>query len=176
MSAIYYKATRLDGTAFHDRKVKYEVGKTVRPVPHHGPRRVCGPGLLHAADVPGETLIGGSWPCRLFEVTGKPYAGFDAGHRHKGGFRQLKVVREIDAHHALGPNGRYVAGIIERSRAMTYDEALQLAAARAAAGAAAWAAAWAAAGVSCRDLITAEQLEVLYGPWRSVFGDPEGMS
>lgn len=169
MSTIYYKATRPDGTDFHTGRIKYKVGKRVRPAPTKLTPRICGPGVLHAADVPAMTLIGGSWPCRLFEVTGKPIAGFDSEHRHKGGFRQLTVVRELDAHLALGPNGRYVAGMIERTRRLTYQEALGLRAAWGAARGAARGAAWdAALAFLVRDLISQDHFDRLYGPWAQV--------
>jgi hypothetical protein len=126
---IYYKATRLNGTDFRTGRVKYEVGKCVRPLPHDGERMLCGPGFLHAADVPAETLVGGTWPCRLFEVKGKPSKGFNNAFPHKGGFRQLVVVREIEAWRALGPNGSEVAELIERARRLTAEEVDELAAA-----------------------------------------------
>ena len=186
----YYKATRTDGTDFYSGTILYEVGKTVRPKKHPNPS-ICGPGVLHAADVPAMTLIGGRWPCRLFEVTGKPFVGFDDEHPHKAGFKQLKVVREIDAHLALGPNGVEVARLIESCNAIMREQAEQLAAAwdaawaaawdaaRAAAWDAAWYAAWDAArdaaraaawALVVRDLITTEQFDLLTGPWVSVMG------
>jgi hypothetical protein len=174
----YYKATSPDGTDFYSGTILYEVGKTVRPAKHPNPR-ICGPGFLHAADVPAETLVGGRWPCRLFEVTGKPHAGFDADHPHKGGFKQLKVVREIPAHLALGPNGAEVARFIESCKTITAEQAWALRAARDAARDAAWDAAWdavrgaargAAQALVVRDLITPEQFDVLTGPWVSVMG------
>jgi hypothetical protein len=171
MSRIFYKATRPDGTDFHTGTVRYEVGKRVRPAKHTGKRRFCGPGLLHAADVPAETLVGGSWPCRLFEVTGKPVAGLDDRHPHKAGFRELRVAREIPAHLALGPNGVEVARFIEACGTITPEQANDLAAARDAAWVAARDAAWDAAGaLVVRDLITPEQFDVLTGPWVSVMG------
>lgn len=143
---VYFKATRLDQTDFRTGTVRYEVGKRVRPLPCTRVRKICGHGYLHAADVPAMTLIGGTWPCRLFEVTGKPRVGFDdAQHRHKGGFRQLTVIRELDSHLALGPNGRYVAAIIARTARLTDQEALELDAAWGATWSAAWGAAWGAA-------------------------------
>ena len=184
MEAIYYKATRLDGTDFRTGRVKYEVGRTVRPLPYAGDRRLCGPGYLHAAKTPSMTLVGGTWPCRLFVVSGKVAAGFDANHPHKGGFRQLTVEREVEAHMALGPNGRLIVDVIERSRRLTRDEVIALRAAWDAARSAAWGAAWGAAratastageaacgaaGALCvRDLITAEHFNQLYGPWAAV--------
>jgi len=142
----YFKATRLDGTAFQTSKVLYTVGGRVRPLPFDGERKLCGQGVLHAADVPAEALVGGWWPCRLFEVAGKPIA--QGGH--KFGFKQLRVVRELDAHLALGPNGREVAALIERARSLTWDEARRLHAAWDTPRDAAWAATWDAAEDAAR--------------------------
>ena len=226
----YYKATRPDGFSFADPTFgPWEVGKTLRRPKDTGsgtsnPARIkingvttnpplCGPGWLHASNEPGEVLVGGKWPCRLFRVEGKAHIGFDSRHPHKGGFLQLKVVEELPAHLALGPNGEEVAALIERARKLTAEEAKRLAAAgdaawdaaraaawdaaraaagdaagaaaraaawaaaRAAAGDAAWdaagAAAWAAAGDAAwalvvKDLITPEQFDALYAPWREV--------
>jgi hypothetical protein len=204
----FYKATRLDGTDFRTSRVQYTVGKRVRPLPFEGERELCGEGYLHASDVPAETLVGGSWPCRLFEVTGKPFASDDW---HKHGFRQLTVVHELDSHLALGPNGREVAALIDRAGRLTPEESEALGAARAAPlaayqrapQAAAWSATWSAArnaariaawdvagkvardaagnaarnaawnaasALVVRDLITPEQFDLLYGPWRDVIG------
>jgi hypothetical protein len=146
----YFKATRLDGTDFHTGRVLYAAGKRVRPLSFEGEREFCGPGTLHASDAPAETLLGGSWPCRLFEVTGTPFTS--EGHKH--GFKQLMVVRELDSHLALGPNGREVAALIDRAGRLTPAEAEALAAARDAAWDAArnaaWAAAWDAAWAAAR--------------------------
>lgn len=118
----FYKATRPDGTDFFTGTVLYEVGKRVRPLPHDGERRICGPGYVHAADVPSETLVNGRWPCRLFEVAGTPADRL----WHKAAFRQLVVVRELDAHEALGPNGREAVALIERAGRLTPAEAQAL--------------------------------------------------
>jgi hypothetical protein len=150
MTPVYFKATKPTGASFVDSSVIYEVGRIIRPAKTTELARICGPGFLHASDEPGEVLAGGSWPCRLFEVTGKPRAGFDSSHRHKGGFRQLKVVREIDPYLALGPNGRYVAGIIERTRKVDREEIEKLQAAWVAAWGAARGAAWGAAWEAAR--------------------------
>ena len=197
MSKVFYKAVRCDGTDFYTGEVRYELGKRIRPLPHNGERQICGPGLLHAATVPTETLVGGSWPCRLFRVEGKPVAGLDDRHPHKAGFRQLTVVEELPAHGVFGPQGEEVVAIIDRASRLIWDEARRLAAARDAArdaaGAAAWyaagAAAWdaaryaawdaaryaarAAAATLTRDLIgqggyTQEHYDLLMKPWREV--------
>ena len=121
----FYKATRPDGTDFYSGTVRYEVGKRVRPrdrVPRER-ARLCGPGMLHSATVPTETLVGGSsWPCRLFVVEGNPVAGLDERHPHKAGFRELRVVEELPAWQVFGPQGEDVVALIERAGRLTADE------------------------------------------------------
>ena len=63
----YYKATRTDGTSFYDSKTAWKVGRITWLKGERGDDP-CGPGILQAATEPGESLVGGSWPCRLFEV------------------------------------------------------------------------------------------------------------
>lgn len=109
--------------------------------------------MLHAATVPTETLDGGWWPCRLFEVAGEPVAGLDDEYPHKAGFAELKVVRELDPHLALGPQAPEVAALIDRARRLTRDEVRALAAGRNAAWYGAWGVAqdaWDAAWIVAR--------------------------
>lgn len=113
MPKTYFKATRPDGTDFYSGTVDYAgalaSGKPLKRLTNTaGWYECCSGTVYHAADVPSETLIGGSWPCRLFEVTGRPVAA----EGHKYGFRSLRVVREIPAWQALGPNGEQVAAFI----------------------------------------------------------------
>ncbi|KPI09886.1 hypothetical protein OV450_3377 [Actinobacteria bacterium OV450] len=209
MTRIYFKATRLDGTDFRTGTVDYVslvgTGRRLALKPARERFECCSDGVYHAADSPSETLIGGEWPCRLFEVAGSPVAQED----HKFGFRSLRVLREVEAWQALGTNGQAVATLIARASQLTEQEAGQLSAARSAAryaagsagGDAAWFAArstaacaavdaaWSAAGYAARsaggyvagsaagdaaqalvvqDLITPEQFDLLYGPWRTV--------
>jgi hypothetical protein len=198
---IYYKATRLNGTDFYTGTVDYvkalETGKPVsrKPQAAYG-FACCSDTVYHAADVAAETLIGCKWPCRLFEVTGRPVA--QAGH--KFGFRSLRVLREVPAHLALGPNGEQVASLIDQASRITYDRAARLGAAPSAARGAAWDAAWdaargaawyaawdaawdaargagwgaawdagcAAVALTVRDLVSDDVFDTLYGPWASV--------
>ena len=174
--SVYYKATRPDGTDFFSGTVDYAdalaTGRRLRVrTPAQDRYAVCTSDVLHASDVPTETLIGGSWPCRLFEVTGRPVAQ----EGRKFGFRSLTVVREVDAHLALGPQGVQVAALIERARSLTADEVDRLTAARDAAGVAAWVAARDAAGVAAwplvvRDLIPTKHYDTLTRPWRDTIG------
>jgi len=193
----FYKATRPDGTSFYDGVTKWQVGRIVRHPNPNLASGLCSSGVLHFSDAPGETLVGGSWPCRLFEV--EPRGEMIGPDEHKYGTTALKVVVELPAWQALGPNGEEVAALIKRCKTLTPDEIKRLDAARYAARyaardaardmaryaawyaawdaarAAAWDAARAAAWVAARDaalalivrdLITAEQFELLYGSWR----------
>ena len=169
---IYYKATKLDGTDFHSGTVDYaaalesgeriDIGAAARRLP----AACCTDTVLHASTVPTETLIGGSWPCRLFEVTGRPVA--EEGH--KRGFRSLRVLREVDAHLALGPQGVEVATLIERVRRMSPREmdAVRLAVTLAA---------WDAAGAAGRyAAILAARLAAWDAAWDGVWdGVPYGV-
>jgi hypothetical protein len=192
----YYKATQPDGTSFYDGTTKWQVGRIVR---HPNPDislGLCSAGVLHISDALGETLVGGRWPCRLFEVEPRSHPLLDGGSNgHKYGCTEVKVVRELPAWQALGPNGEAVAALIERCKTLTYGEAKQLGAAwdsaRDAARGAAWdsaraaarVAAWNAAGYAAwdaawdsawalmtKDLITPDQFDLLYGPWEKVMG------
>ena len=177
----YYKATKVDGTSFYDSTTTWKVGRITRHPNPDTSAGLCSSGVLHISDEPAETLIGGSWPCRLFEV--EPRSELISGTGHKHGCTQVKVVKELPAWQALGPNGEAVAAYIERCKTITADEAERLYAAWYAAREAAryavweaaryavWDAVWAAAiALMVRDLITTEQFDLLYGPWASVFG------
>lgn len=130
--STYFKAVRPDGMDFRTGTIDYAAALGGDPVtlPVVPGPRCCTSDVLHASTVPTETLIGGSWPCRLFEVTGTPVA--EEGY--KRGFFSLTVVREVAAHQALGPQGEQVAALIDRAGKLTVGEAEKLAAA--------WGAAW----------------------------------
>ena len=167
----YYKATRPDGTSFQDGKTTWTVGETTELPEAERGSVLCNAGVLHASTEPGESLVGGSWPCRLFEVEPIGELITDDEHPYKVGAHAWRVVREIGAWRALGPNGEAVAALIERARRLTLDEAERLYAAWDAARSAA---ADAVVALVVRDLITPEQFDVLYGPWASVMEDGHG--
>ena len=139
----YFKAVRPDGTDFRTGTIDYAAALGGEPItlPEVAEPECCTKDVLHASTVPAETLIGGSWPCRLFEVGGTPVA--ESGY--KRGFFSLTVVREVDAYQALGPQGEQIAVLIDRAGKLTAGEAEKLVAAEGAAGDAAWDAAWEAA-------------------------------
>lgn len=128
----YFKAVRPDGTDFRTGKINYAAALGGGPItlPKVTNPRCCTGRVLHASDVATETLIGGSWPCRLFLVEGEPVAQ----KGHKFGFFSLRVVEEVDARLALGPNADAVIGVIDRASQLTVVEAEKLAAAEADAG------------------------------------------
>ena len=132
----YYKATRLDATSFYDSKTSWRVGHITRLEGTLG-QELCGPDVLHASTELGEVLSGGEWPCRLFEVEPRGELLTSPDHPYKVGCAAWKVVAELEAWRALGPNGQRVAAFITQVWAAAWD----------AARAAAWDAAW--AGASC---------------------------
>ena len=202
--AIYYKATRPNGYDFYSGTVDYAgICGTDRLLPLKptvtecdysgcGDDVCCGPEccsseVYHASTSKADTLIGGTWPCRLFEVEGDAVAE----QRNKRGFYTLKVIRELPAWEALGPNGEAVAELIDRALTILpgqYAEipstALEAAGYRAAQEAdrgaayeaarraasrstlrARWAAAQAAGAQVVRDLISPEDFSSMWAPW-----------
>ena len=159
-----WKATRPDGRDFYTGTVDYAAAlASGEPTPAlSGEGEFPGHGWYHLATVPTE-CVGMSWPCRLFEVEPVGDQTLDTRHPYKVGCRQVRVVREVDAHVALGPQGAEVAALIDRAGALTADEAKHLdaawdaagGAARGAARGAAWGAAldaaWGAAWHAARD-------------------------
>ena len=133
----YWKATRLNGTDFHTGTVDYAAalasGVPVTVAPDSGwdeGTDFPGPRWLHMATVPTE-CVGMSWPCRLFEVEPADDRGdHRPRHAHKVGATSVRVLREIDAHVALGPQGVQVAALIARCDTLTADEVSRLNAAR----------------------------------------------
>ena len=199
----YYKAVRPDGTSFHDPTFRWlpPVGEPLPDeglVVRHPSRKRWVPGRI---DDPSEYLsvstvptgcTGMDWPCRLAEVAEVAGFGVHAPSENLPNKRASvawQVVRELDPHLALGPQGAEVAAIIARSAMLTSDERASLTAAwddawsataRGAVRGAAWdavrGAAWgavrdAALANLVRDLISAEQYDLLIGPWRSVVGE-----
>ena len=158
----YYKAVRPDGMDFRTGTVRWlpPVGD---PMPGGGMvvthptsrKRTDGgaDGYLSVATVATE-CTGMRWPCRLAVVEPTRAAVWtpDPGTLpSKRASWQWRVVAEIDAHQALGPQGPEVVAIIDRVRTLAADELRQLGAARFAARGAAWVAAWDTARGAARD-------------------------
>ena len=146
---IFFKSTRLDGTDFYSGQVDYASAlASGEPLPElSGDVEFPGPGWYHLATVPTE-CVGMSWPCRLFEVEPADDLGGDRPrHEHKVGATSVRVLREIDAHVALGPQGVQIAAFIERCATLTADDVRRLVGAWVGARGTAWDTAWDAAWV-----------------------------
>ena len=178
----YTKATRPDGTDFATGTTRPVLGKWMLRI--EGRLELCERGY-HVSDAVAETLIGGSWPCRLFEVEIAEDVPAEHIEGHKRVVHTYRPIRELPAWQALGPNGESVAALIDRAGTLTPEEAGRLfrawndtrtaavyatrdATRDAARNAADYAALAAAVALVVRDLITPEQFETLYGPWASV--------
>ena len=165
MTVNYYKATRPDGTDFRTGMIDYGAalisGAIIR---HPVPQRVRNePETYLSVSVSPADCTGFSWPCRLFRVepVGRIMSRLNASS-NKRAVSALRVVEELPAWQALGPNGEAVAALIERAKSLTLSELDGLAARDAA-----WDAAWDAAGaLVVRDLISAKTFAVLTAPWR----------
>jgi len=91
---LFYKVARLDGWDFYTGwtiNYRQSVGKIVRRK-KVGKVELCTERALHASRNPDNCFIAADIPCSVFLVEGKPYA--DDGF--KCGFKQLRVVRELD--------------------------------------------------------------------------------
>ena len=192
----YYKAVRPDGTDFYSGRVAWDrVGEIVE---HPDPGNLSGEdakGYLSVSVSPTD-CTGMKWPCRLFEVEpveGVPVWEPTASLPSKRASHAWRVVRELPAHEALGPNGVEVAAFLELlptltsaqwSAARTAARVAALDAARVAALDAARYAAWSAASVAARDaardaasdaalallvrdLISTDHFDVLTAPMRA---------
>lgn len=169
----YFKATRPDGRDFRTGTVDYAGALASRDVVHHpasdGMVRNEPATYLSISTEPAETLIGGSWPCRLFRV--EPVGGVLSGlsaSPHKRAVLSLRVVEELPAWQALGPNGRTVAAIIDRARSLTRGEAKSLNAA--------WAAAWVAARGAARSAAWAAARSAARTAALNAAGDAAGVA
>ena len=151
MTAAYYKATRSDGTDFQTGTIDYAAALASGEVIRHPAKRVKDVAATYlSVSVDAANCTGFSWPCRLFRVEpiGRAYRA--AVSPSKRAVSALRVVKELPAHMALGPNGEAVAAFIERCRTLTANQAKRLDAA--------WDAAWDAARDAARD-------EAWYAAW-----------
>ena len=197
----YYKAVRPDGTDFYSGRVLWgQVGEIVRHPAPGSPGGEDAKGYLSVSVSPADCTAM-SWPCRLFEV--EPVEGVPVWEPtpdlpSKRASHAWRVVRELPAYEALGPNGVEVAAFLDLLPTLTTTQwSAALGAALGAAGAAAlgatWDAAWGAAGAAARvaargaawaaawallvrDLITTEQFDVLTAPMRAAGVDFDALT
>ena len=192
----YYKAVRPDGTDFYSGRIRWDqVGEIVEHPNPGSPGGEDAKGYLSVSVSPTD-CTGMKWPCRLLVV--EPVEDFlvwepTPSMPSKRASHAWRVVRELPAHEALGPNGVEVAVFLDllptltstqwavvwvATRDAAWDAAGDAAwnAARAAAlnaaRAAALNAAWDAAGDAAMallvcDLISADHFDVLTAPMRA---------
>ena len=175
----YWKAVREDGTDFYSG--------TVRWAPEQGDIPAEGIAVAHptstawgedhsthlCASTSPTDCTGFKWPCRLLEM--EPVAEV---HEHAGSkvsALSWRVVRELPAMQALGPQGAAVAALIDGLRRLDAEALARLADARGAARdavrGAAWDAADAAVALVVWDLITSEHRDTLTAPIRTALPD-----
>jgi hypothetical protein len=168
----YFKATRPEGTDFQTGAIDYAAALASGEVIRHAAKRIRNrPETYLSVSISAADCTGFSWPCRLFRVepVGRVMSKLDAGP-NKRAVSALRVVEELPAWQALGPNGEAVAGFIEQARRLTPDQVGRLAAAWYAARDAARAAAWYAARDAAR---AAAWGAAWYAAWDAV-GDAAG--
>ena len=156
----YWKAVRPDGTDFHTGTVQWAppAGHVGEWLVRHPTAAVIGDrasGYLSVASVPTD-CTGMEWPCRLLEVAAVgdvTTPNWALPHKRAG--VAFRVLREVPATEALGPQGEHVAALLSSipdiPRTTTERVALARRAAWDAAWNAAWDAAWNAARYAARD-------------------------
>lgn len=180
----YFKAVRPDGTDFYSGTVQW--APTQGEIPEGGIVVTHPTSMaweedhsthLCASAAPAD-CAGFDWPCRLLAL--EPLSEV---HRHAGSKRSAlswRVVRELPAVEALGPQGAAVVALVDGLGRLDAAEiaalvAAELAtwdAARAAARDAAREAAWyAAAALVAWDLITPGYRDILTAPIRTALPD-----
>ena len=148
----YYKATRPDGTDFRTGEIDYGAALKSGETIEHPEKFVRNePSTYFSVSTSPADCTGMRWPCRLFRIEPVGRAWRNDEMPNKRCCSRLRVVEELPAHEALGPQGEEVAALIERCGTLTVDELERLAVAWVAARAAAWSAAWSAARSAARD-------------------------
>ncbi len=117
----FYKAFAPDGFDFNSHTIDYgkafAAGETVK---HPRPGKEV-TGYLSVTDDPTE-LPGARWPLVLWEVepVGKSWKASD--YKHKHACHEVRGVRQVESHLALGPGGEHVLRAIETWQALPYEE------------------------------------------------------
>ena len=162
MADTYYKAVRPNGASFHNPGFRWlpEGWTSGDPIPdgwtvthpNYSPT-ACDAGYYLSAATVATDCAGMAWPCVLLEVepVGEVRTPHPSGLPHERAAAAWRVVRELPATDALGPQGAVVAALIERAGRLSVDEAKRLDAAWDAAWTAARDAAWGAAWTAARE-------------------------
>ena len=89
-SETFFKITNPDGTAFHDNRTKYAVGKTIKKEPCKNPK-LCSRDVIHASRTIMDALKYAKIPMAIHKVSGEPVVEDET----KCGFFTLKVVETL---------------------------------------------------------------------------------
>ena len=176
----YYKAVRPDGTDFYSGRVLWDrVGEIVEHPCPGSPGKHDAEGYLSVSVSPTD-CTGMAWPCRLLvvePVEGVPVWEPTPSLPSKRASHAWRVVRELPAYEALGPNGAEVEAFLELLPTLTtaqWNAAWD--AVRNATWDATWDATWGAVrnaawdavrALLVRDLITPTQFDILTAPMRA---------
>ena len=180
----YYKAVRPDGTDFYSGRILWDrVGEIVEHPDPGSPGNDDAKGYLSVSVSPTDCTAM-NWPCRLLvvePVEDAPVWEPTPSLPSKRASHAWRVVRELPAYEALGPNGAEVAAFLDLLPTLTTTQwaaawyaaryaagdAARYAAGDAAGDAARYAAWYAALALLVRDLITTEQFDALTAPMRA---------
>lgn len=116
----YYKATQPDGTDFYSGTVDYAAalanGETLtHPRAEWGAHSEVGLASSYfSVSVAAGDCTGFLWPCRLFLVEPISPWRTRGPYRNKRACLSLRVLEELPAYQAFGPNGQAVADLLDR--------------------------------------------------------------
>ena len=196
MNRTYFKTVMTDGTDFHTGEVHW-LPADGAPIPEGGwvvehptsDRVEDDPNIYLSVATVATNCTWMRWPCRLLRVVPdgrqvripEPEA-----LPHERASIRWRVIDELPAWQALGPQGREIETLLGQIENLTEYQTLQIYAARGAAWGAAWDAAWdsdrdaawdpawGAAWDAIRGLLVLDlepdAAEILLAPWVSVMG------
>lgn len=134
---IYFKAVHPDGGSFYDRSFRWlpKGWRSGDPIPegwtveHPNWAPTGGAANYLSVSVSPADCTGMGWPCVLLEVepVGEVTTPRSNVLRNKRAGAAFRVVRELPATNALGPQGTHVAALIERSSRLTAADIQRLA-------------------------------------------------
>lgn len=166
----YFKAVRPTGRDHYSGTIDYSVPGSV--VTHPNSTRMLHnipSSYLSVSTSPEEALLGGSWPCRLFEV--EPIGdvmGDLFASPHKRACLAVKVIQELPAYLVFGPQREHVVALLRRAQYLNSDQVragnITWGNSGAVARQAVWDAAWAAASRSNRG-------SACHAAWAYVWGE-----
>ncbi|CEH08706.1 Hypothetical protein PFR_JS22-PH_2 [Propionibacterium freudenreichii] len=209
MNRTYFKAVRADGTDFYTGKVRW-LPDDGAPIPaggwvveHPTSERVGDDARTYLSVSTVETDCAGmGWPCRLLRVVpdGRQVSIPEpVGLPSTRASIRWRVIEELPAWQALGPQGREIEALLGQVESLTEDQTLEMSAARgfargfardvarfaalvASRGGALNAAQGGALGTALnavrdavlgwlvKDFISDEEFRTLVGPWEQVMG------